>query len=156
LSEIIPYAIGAITSAVVDGALEVVYFSNPDYWTDQFPFVTPSPLIPPADDWIAGAVVPGVIYGAGHLAKNKNIEDVGVGALLYGLPMLLKEFILRIGMTTATAGAGARLTSIPTTGQFIPTRPGLGATVRYAPEQRIVTAPKFIPGVLRPKYMHGA
>ena len=47
-------------------------------------------------------------------------------------------------------------TFIPTTGQFVPTRPGLAARTRYAPEQRIVTAPKFIPGVLRPKYMHGA
>lgn len=50
----------------------------------------------------------------------------------------------------------AGLTYIPTTGQMVPTRPGLSANVRYAPEQRIVTAPKFIPGVLRPKYLHGA
>lgn len=55
----------------------------------------------------------------------------------------------------ARAG-GAGLTYIPTTGQFVPTRPGLAAQVRYGPEQRIVTAPKFIPGVLRPKYLHGA
>jgi len=63
------------------------------------------------------------------------------------------------GMITPAARArlgGAGLTYIPTTGQMVPTRPGLGATVRYAPEQRVVTAPKFIPGVLRPKYQHGA
>ncbi|MCJ7767542.1 hypothetical protein MUP79_04050, partial [Candidatus Bathyarchaeota archaeon] len=63
-------------------------------------------------------------------------------------------------MTPAAAlrmqSGGAGLTYIPTTGQMVPTRPGLGATVRYAPEQRVVTAPKFIPGVLRPKYQHGA
>lgn len=61
-------------------------------------------------------------------------------------------------MTPAAAvrvAAGAR-TYIPTTGQFVPTRPGLGAEVRYAPEQRVVTAPKFIPGALRPKYQLGS
>lgn len=52
------------------------------------------------------------------------------------------------------ARAGAR-TYMPTTGRMVPTRPGLATTVRYAPEQRVVTAPKFIPGVLRPKFMHG-
>lgn len=50
----------------------------------------------------------------------------------------------------------AGMTYIPTTARLVPTRPGLGARVRYAPEQRVVTAPKFIPGVLRPKYQHGA
>jgi len=56
----------------------------------------------------------------------------------------------------ARVSAGAGMTYIPTTGQYVPTRPGLSAEVRYAPEQRVVTAPKFIPGVLRPKFMHGA
>jgi len=62
---------------------------------------------------------------------------------------------LEAGLTPA---ARARLggTYIPTTGQFVPTRPGLGAAIKYAPEQRVVTAPKFVPGVLRPKYQHGA
>ena len=49
----------------------------------------------------------------------------------------------------------ASRTFVPTTGGFVPTTPGLSARVRYAPEQRVVTAPKFIPGVLRPKFMHG-
>ena len=60
--------------------------------------------------------------------------------------------------TVARARAGvarAARTYMPTTGRFVPTRPGLATTVKYAPEQRVVTAPKFIPGVLRPKFMHG-
>lgn len=61
-----------------------------------------------------------------------------------------------MGPVALRARVPAGLTYIPTTGQFVPTRPGLGAEIRYAPEQRIVTAPKFIPGVLRPKFMHGA
>jgi len=56
------------------------------------------------------------------------------------------------GVRLATGGR----TYIPSTGQFVPTRPGLGETVRYAPEQRVITAPKFIPGVLRPKYGLGS
>jgi len=35
-------------------------------------------------------------------------------------------------------------------------RPGLAAEVRYAPEQRVITAPKFVPGVLRPKFQLGS
>lgn len=62
---------------------------------------------------------------------------------------------LEAGITPPPAARVAR-TYIPTTGAFVPTRPGLARTVRYAPEQRVVTAPKFIPGVLRPKFMHGA
>lgn len=50
----------------------------------------------------------------------------------------------------------AGLTYIPTTGQYVPARPGLGASIKYAPEQRVVTAPKFIPGVLRPKFQLGS
>lgn len=51
--------------------------------------------------------------------------------------------------------AGTR-TLIPSTGAYVPTRPGLTQRIRYSPEQRVVTGPKFIPGVLRPKYQHGA
>lgn len=52
--------------------------------------------------------------------------------------------------------ARAALTYMPTTGQYVPTRPGLGTTVKYAPEQRVVAAPKFVPGVLRPKFQLGS
>ena len=48
------------------------------------------------------------------------------------------------------------MTFIPSKQTFVPTRPGLTDAIKYAPEQRVITAPKFIPGVLRPKYQHGA
>lgn len=48
------------------------------------------------------------------------------------------------------------MTYIPSTGELVSTRPGLGESIKYAPEQRVVTAPKFIPGVLRPKYQLGS
>lgn len=60
------------------------------------------------------------------------------------------------GMISPAPTARAGLTYMPTTGRFVATRPGLGTAVKYAPEQRVVTSPKFIPGVLRPKYQHGA
>lgn len=59
-------------------------------------------------------------------------------------------------LAPAAARAAAAYTRIPTTGQLVPTRPGLAAAIKYAPEQRVVTAPKFIPGVLRPKYQLGS
>lgn len=58
------------------------------------------------------------------------------------------------GVPATVPGVG--YTFLPTTGRAVPTRPGLSTQVRYAPQQRVVTAPKFIPGVLRPKYQHGA
>ena len=59
-------------------------------------------------------------------------------------------------MTPAARARVAARTYIPSTQTLVPTRPGLGEKIRYAPQQRVVTAPKFIPGVLRPKYQHGA
>lgn len=63
---------------------------------------------------------------------------------------------LEAGITPPPAVARAAYTYIPTTGRMVPTRPGLGARVKYAPEQRVITAPKFIPGVIRPKYQLGS
>lgn len=53
-------------------------------------------------------------------------------------------------------GGGSPQTLIPSTGGFVPTRPGLTQSIRYSPEQRIVHSPKFIPGVLRPKFALGS
>ena len=61
----------------------------------------------------------------------------------YLLPML----------TPTVARAGVAY--IPSTGRYVPARPGLGTTVKYAPEQRVVQAPRFTPGVLRPKFQLG-
>jgi len=68
----------------------------------------------------------------------------------------LWDYLEELLVTPPAAGARAAYTYIPTTGQYVPTRPGLGAQIRYAPEQRVVTAPRFIPGVLRPKYQLGS
>lgn len=69
----------------------------------------------------------------------------------------LWDYLEAMMTPAARVGLGRpTMTYIPTTGQFVPTRPGLGETVRYAPEQRVVTAPKFIPGALRPKYQLGS
>jgi len=52
--------------------------------------------------------------------------------------------------------AGGTQTLIPSTGAYVPRRPGLTQDIRYSPQQRIVTSPKFIPGVLRPKFQLGS
>ena len=53
----------------------------------------------------------------------------------------------------ARAGLGASLQQPTGTVGY---RPGLGSEIRYAPEQRVITAPKFVPGVLRPKFQLGS
>lgn len=56
----------------------------------------------------------------------------------------------------------ARLAGGTYPGTYTPTRPGEAATIGARPAITVgpyaggITAPKFVPGVLRPKYMHGA
>lgn len=102
------------------------------------------------------------------LLGNLGMAAVGaIGAFMTGAP--IDEFLAIMGghhsttlwdyleaMLAPPAVARAGYTYIPTTGQFVPTRPGLATQVKYAPEQRVFTAPKFVPGVLRPKYQLGS
>lgn len=60
-----------------------------------------------------------------------------------------------------TPAAALRRLTARTTSLLQPTgtvgyRPGLASEIRYAPEQRVITAPKFVPGVLRPKFQLGS
>jgi hypothetical protein len=61
----------------------------------------------------------------------------------------------RLRYVQGGVSAGGTQTLIPSTGAYVPRRPGLTQDIRYAPEQRVVTSPKFIPGVLRPKFQLG-
>ena len=66
----------------------------------------------------------------------------------------LVDYIALPAAPAARLGLGQ--TYIPSTGQFVPTRPGLSQNIRYGPEQRVVTAPKFTTTNLRPKYQLGS
>lgn len=81
-----------------------------------------------------GAEIIAFVAGAG----------VGIAAL-----WAYQEFVLT---PTIRAITQARVYQAPA---YVATRPGLTRQIRYAPEQRVVTAPRFIPGRLRPKYQHG-
>ena len=138
---------GGLIAAVADAAVEI---GMPGIIPE-----TPSPL-PPGDDFVNLGItaIPLII---GVAAKNELAKTIGEGMLMYAGPNALKDGIVRACMPPALAVAARKsLTLIPTTGMFVPTRPGLTELIRYGPEQRIITAPRFIPGVLRPRYGLGA
>lgn len=138
---------GGFIAAVADAAVEI---GMPGIIPE-----TPSPL-PPGDDFVNLGItaIPLIV---GIAAKNDLAKTIGEGMLMYSGPNALKDGIVRACIPAPEAPAARKsLTLIRTTGMYVPTRPGLTELVRYGPEQRIITAPKFIPGVLRPRYGLGA
>jgi len=89
--------VGSGVVATSDGVLESIYMSNPEYWTNKFPFVG-FPIfpenLPPVDDWIA-AGVGWFLTLLGALARDKELFRVGLGGSLYGGGMLLQRIIVR-------------------------------------------------------------
>lgn len=136
---------GGLIAAVADVAVEIGMPAMPD---------TPKPL-PHVDDVITLGLS-GVWYVVATAVKNEGAKRFGEGMLMYAAPNALKEAVVRAVAVTPEAALRRGLTLIRTTGMMVPTRPGLTERIRYAPEQRIITAPKFIPGVLRPRYGLGA
>lgn len=81
-------------------------------------------------------------------------------AMMTGLPLAARARAANMryvqgGGSPQVSAAGTQ-TLIPSTGAYVPRRPGLTQDIRYFPQQRIVTSPKFIPGVLRPKFQLGS
>lgn len=145
---------GSVLAGLVDAGFEGYWAANPDV-QGTFPYVPTVWPLPPADDFLVlGISAVPLLLGA--ITKNKLITNIGEGMLCYSAPMIVHHTILRASW--GPPAAGLRLAAIPAPSQVAgyPVAPGLTTRVRYAPEQRILTAPKFIPGVLRPKYMHGA
>lgn len=89
--------VGGGGTATFDGILQSIYLSNPDFWTEKFPFmgfpVFPENL-PPVDDWIT-AGIPAVLALLGIAAKDKDLFRVGLGGCFYGGGMLLHRTITR-------------------------------------------------------------
>jgi hypothetical protein len=85
---------GAGGTAALDGILQSVFMTNPDYWRGQFPFWEFMKELPPVDDWIV-AGVPGFLALLGALTGNKDLFRVAVGGGLYGGGMLLHHIIVR-------------------------------------------------------------
>ncbi len=86
--------LGAVTAAAIDGALEVNFENDPEYWRPtpeeaKFPYWEPSLVLPPVDDWIVGglSVVP---------LLSKKTRDFGIGMCLYSGPMLLQVTMRRL------------------------------------------------------------
>jgi len=100
---------GAIGTGVIDAILEGIYQSNPEEWTGKFPYLPTIDPLPPLDDWIVLGI-PATIYGIGRWRKNKKIEAVGLGGLLYAGPMIIARTILRaILMTRGLAKQSLRI-----------------------------------------------
>jgi hypothetical protein len=85
---------GAGATATLDGILQSVFLTNPDYWRTQFLYWEFMKELPPVDDWIV-AGVPGFLALLGALTGNKDLFRAGVGGGLYGGGMLLHHIIVR-------------------------------------------------------------
>jgi len=80
-------AVGAVSAALADAALEVNFENNPTYWRDRFPYLEPSLVLPPLDDWL--------VAGLSLFTLFDRTRDFGLGALLYSGPMLAGRTVVR-------------------------------------------------------------
>jgi len=115
---------GSASTSTLDGILEGIFRSNPEFWAGKFPFVGMPVFperLPPADDLIVALIGP-IVSGLGALTKNKDLFRVGVGQSLYGVPMWFKELVARNvqaatgGSSPPTSQGGAR--SVRTKGRY--------------------------------------
>ena len=159
---------GAVGASLIDAALEG--YSVAMGADGTFPFVPTVEPLPPVDDFIVLGIS-GAAMALGAVTKNKMLSDVGEGMVLYSAPMIVHHTIVRASwmgqpvVAVQVASEDPRYRSLhrapvpygpgfPQSGY--PYRPGLSDVIKYSPEQRIITAPKFTPGVLKPKFSLGA
>lgn len=85
---------GALTTAAIDGVIEMFPYSNSNKYSGTFPYIVLAEPVPPVDDLIV-AGIPALITAVGHFTGETRVRDFGIGGLLYALPMLAHHFILR-------------------------------------------------------------
>ena len=84
---------GAVTTGVIDGAMQMIWTSNPEKWSGKFPYMGTLRPLPPVDDWIVLAV-PTIVYGIGHFTKREKLKAFGLGGLLYAIPMFIHHIMV--------------------------------------------------------------
>jgi hypothetical protein len=92
---------GAGATATLDGVLEGVYRSNPEFWAEKFPFLA-MPIFPDRLPRLDDCIVAGtglVLAALGALTENRDLFRVGLGGSLYGGAMWLKEAIARLSLS---------------------------------------------------------
>jgi hypothetical protein len=90
----------ATLAAVIDGALEALYVSNPTQWSGKFPYVpTLEPYLPPADDWLV-LLISAAPYAYGVYARKPNAEKIGESMLHYSAPMIVHHTAYRTAAAT--------------------------------------------------------
>lgn len=94
MPETLPLIYGAVSTGLLDGALEAIYELNPEKWGGKFPYIHTINPLPPLDDWIVLGV-PLAVYGAGKWKKKEELKDIGLGGLLYAIPMFIHHIIIR-------------------------------------------------------------
>jgi len=150
---------GAVGASLIDAALEG--YSVATGADGTFPFVPTIEPLPPADDFIVLGISGGLM-ALGAVTKNAMLSDVGEGMVLYSAPMIVHHTIVR----ASWMGQPVVAVSVPQDPRLrlrhrapiagYPYRAGLSDVIKYSPEQRVITAPKFTPGVLKPKFCLGA
>ena len=101
MDEAVPVVVGAIATGAVDAGVEA-FSGELDRWGQSwgFPAWAGRPLfgvepLPPLDDWLIDLVGPGATALIGAIAKNKEVTNAGIGGLIFGVPELLANMVIR-------------------------------------------------------------
>jgi len=86
-------AAGGVSIAVLNGLIESVFRTNPDYWRQNPLFQKMLDFLPHNDDLLV-AGIPTVVTALGALTGNKDLFRMGLGGTIYGGGMLIHEAII--------------------------------------------------------------
>jgi len=95
--------IGALVTGITDAALEG-YYTYMDAQgrapSGQFPYmvVPGAEWLPPLDDWIASAGVPGLLYVLGKYMKKPALIQMAKGGGIYGAGTLVGITAVRVSL----------------------------------------------------------
>ena len=97
---------GAVVTGLADVALELVFDrvfngdrSFPLYWT------LPPPLdYLNVDNALVHLVGPGALYSIGVIERKQSLKNYGLGGLLYGGVLELKDFLMRLNYMARQSG----------------------------------------------------
>ena len=112
---------GAGVAGIADGVMEFVYNRDSVYWTGRFPFIATIEPLPPLDDWLVlgGSMITWLLASwkspkPPAVTTATKIKEVGEGATIYAIAMILHHIIHRSAFVLPPA-APAAARAVPAT-----------------------------------------
>lgn len=94
------FDVGLFGMTLLKGADAGLYYSNPGAYGNKFPYIAmpvAGDILPPLDDLLF-LVGPLAAYGAGVALKSPELQKLGIGASLFGIP----NYLYVLGTRVAT------------------------------------------------------